>query len=892
VTGMNIHALGRRERLLAIWVQDRLGERAAVKWAINFVARVRSGISDETADLLEFLARHAQQQESLSASTRLVWQLLHHAAKGRRSGGNWHDFYRVRERAKQGQVQQEDIELLVQCVRPRLRAEDVSPWVASGEGEQDDPMKWVSWSFRAECGSLSQTAGDISVAILKHISSSDVVRLLEIGTDALQQSIGVAKKLGWLSDERDIPNLLVHRVFVPEGSDLSSTNDEEDDADRYNSNFVPIVRLLSNAFAAIADSETDSARVIAQKWSFESNGLFTRLYAFALWHGVVANGDSVSRWLMERDEKEFWRWIVFPEIASVRGLRWQDILPDDRARLEARLLNGPRSEAFGSGSEIAPDAIAFHRDHEIARLVDAALPIPPKFGDIVAQRRAEDPEFPRLVPRVEPGLVRSMSVREGDTNGKRFDSLSGQELIIALADYLASKHFSNDADEFARRLSGRSAILSALSTSDVIDENRHVAWSLLLSHPDPATDDVEQHRAVAQATIDLALQQPDSFLCSLVSSFCYWLDRIDEKIAGLRDTEELWRRVLPFAAAEANGEYDKQSQDGTTNYGKDITHAALNEPLGHLLSWFLRKCKPLRPGSTQEAVPARLAHPLKGLSGRAQEIMANRLVMSSGYFYQAEPEWFERIVVEPMISERPEGHRLWEAAALYAGILPSPVWNRLQTRAFKHLFLTHLSPDARRQLAEIAVIAWSLAKRKRGDYKIKSSELRTAFGLASDDVRAAAAWRYWKFFNATEKGTETEENLKAWSAIGVAFFREIWPLESSLQSSSTSHHFAAVPAITGFRNFEKAVSTILPFLRHFEVWATQTDLWLDPAESRTREIARSFPESLLSLLIASIDEQQTHGIYGLREILEWIEESQPNYASDSRMRVLRRFSVK
>ena len=86
-----------------------------------------------------------------------------------------------------------------------------------------------------------------------------VDRILDVGTAALKDALTVAQKLDWLSEDRDLPNLFVHRVFVPKAKGTSSTHVEDDDdskdADEYNDSFVPIVRLLSE-YLVVAEAVT------------------------------------------------------------------------------------------------------------------------------------------------------------------------------------------------------------------------------------------------------------------------------------------------------------------------------------------------------------------------------------------------------------------------------------------------------------------------------------------------------------------------------------------------------------------------------------------------------------------------------------------------------------
>jgi hypothetical protein len=52
-----------------------------------------------------------------------------------------------------------------------------------------------------------------------------------------------------------------------------------------------------------------------------------------------------------------------------------------------------------------------------------------------------------------------------------------------------------------------------------------------------------------------------------------------------------------------------------------------------------------------------------------------------------------------------------------------------------------LSPEAKRRLAEMNVIIWIWSKDRKSRFEVDTAKMRTAFGLATDDVRAAVALR-------------------------------------------------------------------------------------------------------------------------------------------------------
>jgi hypothetical protein len=132
------------------------------------------------------------------------------------------------------------------------------------------------------------------------------------------------------------------------------------------------------------------------------------------------------------------------------------------------------------------------------------------------------------------------------------------------------------------------------------------------------------------------------------------------------------------------------------------------------------------------------------------------------------------------------------------------------------------------------------------------------------------------------------EDYVDWKELVRGFFREIWPLEPALQSPTTANDFAKIPARVGINDFADAVRLVLPYLLPFEIWSVQTELWLDMDKPKPREIVTRYPNEVLTLLSAVIGEEQLHGIYDLKNVLDFIVAAHPNYKSDLRLRALRK----
>jgi hypothetical protein len=455
----------------------------------------------------------------------------------------------------------------------------------------------------------------------------------------------------------------------------------------------------------------------------------------------------------------------------------------------------------------------------------------------------------------------------------------------------SKKSFSPDGDDaeaFGATIDGKRRLIEALMITPPQDDLAETGWKLLLSYSHTKSDDPDNDRALIEVIARLALELPSSLFGRIAGQLSYWIDASDEKVPRFDGSDELWTALLPYAAAEANSGAVTPT-DGEA--ALDLASAALNEPLGHLLSLFLRRCPSIQRGKELPPLPVGMIAELKKLEGRARELLANRMTILMNYFALADREWLDNLVIGPMLKEGLESDRIWEAFAKYSRVPSGDIWRGLQSSAYKRLSSVKLSPEAKRRLAEINVMIWIWSKEKESLFRVDTANMRTAFSLSNDDVRAAAAWQFTTLFNAKDDIDEKEARPRElWSRLGRSFFDEIWPLEPALQSARSASNFARIPARVGINQFSEAVEIVLRYLQPFEVWDVQSAFDLDPKDSVSMEIATSFPDHLLVLLSTCISDRQQHFVFHLGVFLDKIGDASPELQRDFRMRFLRRLS--
>jgi hypothetical protein len=211
----------------------------------------------------------------------------------------------------------------------------------------------------------------------------------------------------------------------------------------------------------------------------------------------------------------------------------------------------------------------------------------------------------------------------------KFSDVPTDSLLEHLANSKRSFGEGDDAEAFAETIQGKQRLLEALSGASFDDGATEAGWKFLLSYSHAKSDNPETDRNLIERVARLALQLPTSFFAGIAGQLSYWIDASDEKVPAFEGSDRLWGKLLPYAVAEANSK-SMAVRDGEGTV--DLTSAALNEPLGHLLSLFSRRLPSLKRGEELPSLPTEMIEQLKKLEGRARELLANRMAIQMNYF--------------------------------------------------------------------------------------------------------------------------------------------------------------------------------------------------------------------------------------------------------------------
>jgi hypothetical protein len=855
-------------------MKGRLGERKAVAWVTK--ALERAAVSPDMITLLDYVDSQAAREPNLQPDIRAIWHRLHIAARDRSTALAWPHAEGPRRAIHNHEFGPDDVGRLVDFVRPRLKAVGPGSFNRDESDFADDPRWWVTWSLKAASGSVDHGVARI-MPELARLPVGILSRLIREGTHVLEDALGLARELGWMDEGRDLANSLVSRVA--DEPPLGAVQRDEGDPDGFNDSFAPLVRLLTAAFDALENNDSSAASRMVTLWQDQEAALFLRIRAHACSKASVCDGGDVGQFLESLPAPTFWQWGRFPEIASLRALRWRDIPEPERARLLEQLLTGPDADIFASDDDKSEEIALYSRDYELARVHDNNEDVPEAITRVVTERRDRDPQFPAHVPAIAPGRPRPRVgwIPEGDATV--FVGIAEDNLIEALVQSVRNRR-PGDADNakaYARR--NQPTLVGVLERRIDTGEDIETAWRLLLAHPEDKPEEAEPARLVAERIADLALRIDLGLLDRLADCLSYWLYVTGNNFEHFAGAVPLWERLIPLAIHRANV--------ATTANGADLSIEALNTPLGHLISFFLENCPEIPANGERPSLPEPFASTLKTLEGHSRAIMANRMVTALNYFWRADKAWVESLVLGPMTSQPNEAVGLWEAFAKYAKELPDPdLWTKLEKPLLLRIVEGRLSKEALGLLAQIVIAAWARSKQLRSAESVDAPAFRGALAIAPEHVRAAAAWQFSLFFGRREEDSQPNTSYDdPWARLGEAFFDEVWPMEPAAQSAESAKVFARLPVRVGPQHFPDAVRTVLPYLRPFEIWAVELEFGLD---EKAMGLVRGHPVETLALVSACVSEDQGHAIYHFGTTLSQISDARPDLEQDPRMRRLRR----
>lgn len=124
-----------------------------------------------------------------------------------------------------------------------------------------------------------------------------------------------------------------------------------------------------------------------------------------------------------------------------------------------------------------------------------------------------------------------------------------------------------------------------------------------------------------------------------------------------------------------------------------------------------------------------------------------------------------------------------------------------------------------------------------------------------------------------------------WHSFGARFFREVWPKETTCQTSVTSRSLVDI-AVAADDQFPDAIDAVLEFMRPTKNLDTLIYRWKRGREEDRPSIAEAFPQATIKSLSRLVEDDPAALPYDLDNILRVTAEADPMLRSTPEWRRL------
>lgn len=321
------------------------------------------------------------------------------------------------------------------------------------------------------------------------------------------------------------------------------------------------------------------------------------------------------------------------------------------------------------------------------------------------------------------------------------------------------------------------------------------------SPPKEENDAASSQSAEADTDVGLVLSQlvelNDQTLAIAIQGLTFWFMKWEEQLAKEPLAPRVWHRLWPQAVLAANVRSPEEANDS------DL----LNTPVGRLCSAFMRftvRSAGTSPNDDEDDL-AQMRSTILDSTGLARLVGLAHMVRCLDWFLQADPEWSEEHLVDPLRKDDPGAVFLWEC--LGPERLSSTALRILGDEMLNRVHDERIRRDARKQILSALVLDALRAFYFNREPVIPGSRLQQMIRrLQEDEMRGHCAFVLWRCLKTTEESPEA-----VFCRAVRPFLQDIWPLDRSLRSLSVGRWMAAIPpAARG--QLVAAVDSVLRFV--------------------------------------------------------------------------------
>jgi hypothetical protein len=814
--------------IVRTFLGKRLEERESINWAINLKSN-EIGKRLGVRSLVDNLEWH-----KISEPWQSTWQFIVESwDREDRLINSSMDLYSIQARLRAGNKSGLVIDGIVNLVAPLIKLSSRNRLFYSDKKLPTKVPKQVGDLF-----SISLSGGrDFNFTELELEQVDDKIFLnslcLSLETELLD-CIEIASRLGWKTVYNSWQLGSPNRVyFVPPG-DRPNGHDEPD---RYKGGIATLTKLLYAVAELLGRLDNSLAVEFARRCKMHNSSVHIRLWAALSRNPVITSAEEVEATLLALDNRRFWDVRYFPEIAELKSVRFDEFGSRAKKRIASRIKRLPPRSFLASrvDSEVVEQARRYWAVRELRRIEVAGGNLHKTVSEWL---RANVDDFQDLaqMERVDHdfiwGLQGGYLSSEPD---EQYDLLSGLDRLKRVETSLSpvSGQVDHARAEGARTWIGTPGnpikLIADFETAEDGGNDFPAVWEKFgWSHSRVAGKDEDLSTRNFPEECERVLALLDKLsgetLGKVVGGVSYWMSAWGEELVKYPRGFELWQKIWPFAVDATNLQKDEEERELDTTEAlfpddETVKLDNLNTPVGRFLSVFLDACPNLketpRPFENNAALYD-MRGAIEGGTGYSKQVALYCIVESLPYFLQADEEWANEHLINPLLLDGADDLVLWNAVARRTQY--RKVLKVIGLKMAESAINLKLSNETRESLVFSVVLDQLFSFLKNRDPAVLAPNVQQMLRLVSDEVRAFAAdviKRFVEDNSVANDSTHTAEELVRSAAL--PFLSTIWPQERSLVTSGVSRSLAGLPALAK-NAFEEAFEVIKRFLVPFECW--------------------------------------------------------------------------
>jgi hypothetical protein len=821
----------------AYWVayaflSGRLAQRSTIEWAV----KLNSKQVAERGAILDLL--NAPRQPRLQKTRLEAWQWIQEAWRTEpESSGISSEGYELGQRITGGSRSLDLVAAIVELVRPYVVTSEPRVLHLASVKRPDRRMARDLVHVQITSGKLL----DPDVLHLDTVGDADFLLQLALALDvAVAQGLYIGRRLGWRGEPNSYRLGNLNRVYLTvSGGDFANGHEP----DRFYKGIAPSVKLLHSVVSNLAAVNVESAKGLIKGWQ-SSDPIHARLWAAFARDRRLASPSDVFKFLVSRNDREFWRLYDCPEVAELRACRFAELDTEQRDAIAHRVLKLPPSNLWGGNRDRA--AIAKWKRscaiREMRRIELAGGILPERVKKWLTSNLREFPDLERM-STPEEGFSRGAEARFVPPNpDSRYDSIEGTKRLATLEAALTNRSpvwISDEADRAEDWMgeAGRAKLL--VSDFEVTRDAgaayptvwKHFGWTYFVTSNQGGnnTECEDQSQENGRRVLCLLETLPAETIEKAIDGITTWFSNWQTLIADSPSLVSVWNKVWPIAVQATN---KQQEADATpdlsfvaqaTNDNEPAVLDAARTPVGKLVGVLLAACRSRSPvpnpfeSNDSLRIMRDKAVKSPGLSGIvAQSLMIEEIE----WFLFVDAEWTKNHLIAALLDLDLQSRGLWRAIGLRAHsrkaleIIGIPMAERAND--------PNLDRETRKSLA------WSLAVDclhgllEGKESVVSHADLQQMLRRLDPEVRAYTAEVAQRFVRDQRKAKENQPDSPSAEQLFrnavKPFLQLVWPPEHSLVTPGVAKAFADLPAVCGDA-FAEAVETIKRFLAPFDCWS-------------------------------------------------------------------------